>query len=181
MDKQQAAEAKYPYPNIPGIGKHDARAVRKDIDKYREGFIAGLEALQSPTDAVAHTETINLAEIEGLLREYYTKNKDGKGGGYGLRLLKSITGTVVPQPFNNKMREMLQEVIEKLEKWEINQNGPTAEKIRAFLIETSDESGAEVFTREDMTQLFSYAYDRGSRKLSGKMDEYMNENYPSQK
>lgn len=74
MDKQQATEI---------FNKLDLTSLSPE-----DLIIAGWEAreAQAPSDAVVP----NLTEIENLLREYYTKNKEGKGGGYGLRLLKSI-------------------------------------------------------------------------------------------
>lgn len=38
----KAAAQKYPYPEMKGLSAHTARSVRRDIDKYREGFTEGV-------------------------------------------------------------------------------------------------------------------------------------------
>lgn len=163
-------------------------------------IIEHLTKLFNPSGAAPQAGTINLTEIEGLLREYYTKNTDGKGGGYGLRLLKSITATVAPQTAGPVWVKGIDRIPEK-------GKGPVHIKVfgtpsignynrhhEMFIddagdffppdqVKWLDESNTQkVFTREDMAK----AYKEGGAVVVDMMnqvhpqtfDEYMNTNYP---
>ena len=53
---------------------------------------------------------MTLIELDAQLREYYTKNKEGKGGGYGGRLIQQYINYLPTETKLTKAIEALKEI-----------------------------------------------------------------------